>query len=187
MSQVERIRRQQVLREVEGYLELLMVFHHDWPVAPSLRDPLVRRALAILDDMGSAGAHLAHALYLRGQALRVAEQWNDAIAPLAQAAELEPQNTAHWLALAWCQKRVGRVDLAIQALEEALAADAEQAIVHYNLACYWALQQNVSLAVEYLARAFDIDPKYRDLVKDERDFDGIRHHPGFRAVTKVSV
>ena len=104
-----------------------------------------------------------------------------------RAAELEPQNTAHWLALGWCQKRIGRIDLAIAALEEALAADPEQAIIHYNLACYWALLKNVPLAVEYLARAFDIDPNYRDLVKEERDFDGIRHHPGFRAVTKVIV
>lgn len=187
MSQVERIRRQQVLREVEGYLELLMVFGHDWPVAPKLREPIVARALAILNEMGCAGAHQAHALYLRGQALRIAERWEEAILPLAEAAELEPQNTGHWLALAWCQKRIGRVDLAIQSLEEALAADPEQGIIYYSLACYWALQNNVSLAVEYLARAFDIDPNYRDLVKDEHDFDAIRHHPGFRAVTKVIV
>ena len=106
---------------------------------------------------------------------------------LREAAEIEPQNIHIRLSLGWCYKRCRRLDLAIQALEEALEADASHAIIHYNLACYWSLAGNVKLAVAYLAQAFDLEPEYRDLVQDERDFDPIRNHPHFQALTAVIV
>ncbi|HEY2413907.1 MAG TPA: hypothetical protein VGI40_16770, partial [Pirellulaceae bacterium] len=60
-------------------------------------------------------------------------------------------------------------------------------IVHYNLACYWSLAGNVKLAVAYLSQAFDLEPEYRDLVQHEADFDAIRNHPHFQALTAVIV
>jgi hypothetical protein len=41
--------------------------------------------------------------------------------------------------------------------------------------------------VAYLARSFDLDSNYRDLVGSERDFDPIRNHPDFLALTSVIV
>ena len=84
-------------------------------------------------------------------------------------------------------ERCRRLDLAIQSLEEALEADASQAIIHYNLACYWSLAGNVKLAVAYLSQAFDLEPEYRELVLREPDFDPIRNHPHFQALTSVIV
>ena len=43
-----------------------------------------------------------------------------------------------WLALGWCYKRIGRIDLAIESLEEALSIEPNDALIHYNLACYWS-------------------------------------------------
>jgi hypothetical protein len=59
--------------------------------------------------------------------------------------------------------------------------------VHYNLACYWSLAGNVKLSVAYLSQAFDLEPEYRDLVLREADFDPIRNHPHFQALTSVIV
>ena len=100
---------------------------------------------------------------------------------------MEPQNVHIRLSLGWCYKRCRRLDLAIQSLEEALESDASQAIVHYNLACYWSLAGNVKLAVAYLSQAFELDPEYRDLVAREADFDPIRNHPHFQALASVVV
>ena len=43
------------------------------------------------------------------------------------------------------------------------------------------------MAVRYLDQSFEIDPKYRDQVATETDFDPIRDDPEFQSVTRVIV
>lgn len=187
MTNPQRIRRQQILREAEGYLDLISVFGERMPCRPDARDKLAKRALAALDRLEHPGGLKAQVLYLRGQALRVMERYIEAVPLLREAAEIEPHNVQVRLALAWCYKRCRRLDLAIQTLEEALEAEPSRAIIHYNLACYWSLAGNVKLAVTYLAQALELEPDYRDLIPQEPDFDPIRNHPHFQALTSVSV
>ncbi|MDX1947214.1 MAG: tetratricopeptide repeat protein [Pirellulaceae bacterium] len=187
MSDSNRLRRQQILREAEGYLDLITVFGERMPCRPEVRDRLAMRVLATLDRLDQPGGLKGHVLFLRGQALRAMERYVEAVPPLREAAELEPPNIHIRLALAWCYKRCRRLDLAIQALEEALEADPAYAIVHYNLACYWSLAGNVKLAVAYLSQAIELEPDYRDLLLTEHDFDPIREHPHFQAITTVIV
>ena len=115
------------------------------------------------------------------------EQYGEAIAPLTAAKEAEPENIHILLTLGWCYKRIDRIDAAIQALEDALAVCPDEAIIHYNLACYWSLAENVPLALVYLSQSFDLDPKYRDIVAEEPDFDQLREHPEFVTLTSVIV
>jgi tetratricopeptide (TPR) repeat protein len=187
MSDPNRIRRQQILREAEGYLDLITVFGDRMPCRPDVRNLLAQRVIETLDRIDNPGGLKAHILFLRGQSLRAMERYVEAVPLLREAAEYEPQNIHIRLALAWCYKRCRRLDLAIQTLEEALEADPSIAIIHYNLACYWSLAGNVKLAVAYLAQAFDLEPDYRDLVVSEADFDPIRNHPHFQALTSVIV
>ncbi len=187
MTDPARIRRQQILREAEGYLDLITVFGERWPCRGEARDRLAARVLSTLDRIDNPGGLQAHIHFLRGQALRAMERYADAVVRLRDAAELEPENIHVRLALGWCYKRSGRLDLAIQALEEAIEAEPSQAILHYNLACYWSLAGNAKLACTFLAQAFEIEPDYRDLVGRERDFDAIRSHPYFQALTTVIV
>jgi tetratricopeptide (TPR) repeat protein len=187
MSDPNRIRRQQILREAEGYLDLITVFGDRMPCRPDARDQLARRVLETLDRIENPGGLNAHVLFLRGQAMRAMHRYADAVPLLREAAELETQNIHIRLSLAWCYKRCRRLDMAIQTLEEALEADPAFAIVHYNLACYWSLAGNVKLAVTYLSQAFELEPEYRDLVPRERDFDPVRDHPHFQALTSVIV
>lgn len=182
-----RIRQNQVMREAEGYLELAMVLADRWPLSAETRNPLAKRALQLLSGLRSVTARRAHWYFLKGQAYRTLERYHDAIKPLEKAADLDSGSISTWLALGWCHKRCGRLDKAIEALEAALEVSDGEAIVHYNLACYWSLADNVKLAVMYLSRALDIDPEYRDLIPGERDFDRIRHLPEFRALTTVIV
>lgn len=187
MAEYDRVHRQQVLREAEGYVELASVGGSMYSVAKDARDRLAQRALSVLEGTRFSGRSLAQAMYLRGQALRVMERWREALEPLGKAAELDPRNLHVWLAMGWCHKRTGRLDLAIQALEEALSLESSEAIIHYNLACYWSLAGNRKLALAYLAQALEIDPNYRDLIAAEPDFDPIRSDPDFRALASVIV
>ncbi len=187
MADQNRIFRKQLLAEAEGYLDLVAVFSERWGLSPEARDRIVRRSLAALERLEQMAAAPARVSFLKGQALAKMERFEDAIVPLTEAAALDDENIHIWLALGWCYKRLGRLDLAIESLEEAIAADSSEAIIHYNLACYWSLARNERLAIGYLASALDLDPNYRDLVACEPDFDNIRKHPDFLALTTVIV
>lgn len=187
MSELKRVRRKQILREAEGYLDLVTACADELQLTNKVRDRLAQRAIDTLARLDPHSQERAEALYLRGQALRIMERHGSAIEVLGQAAEVDHDNIHVWLALGWCHKRIGRLDKAIESLEEALQVDDQQAIIHYNLACYWSLAKNVKWAVEYLERAFELDPTYRDRVPQEHDFDPIRSHPRFQELLSVIV
>ena len=171
VSAHDRIRRQQLVRQAEGYLELEMPVH----------------ALAAIERMGPDEQLGEKALLLRGTALKELGRFAEAIGPLKRVAAQSPENIQVWLSLGWCYKRVERLDLAIEALEEALAAEPGQAIVNYNLACYWSLAGNKRQAILFLAQAIELDNDYRYLAGDEHDFDAIRDDPAFQALARVIV
>jgi tetratricopeptide (TPR) repeat protein len=86
------------LTAAEGYLEL------DMP----------QQALAELDAIDDAGALQAPLLYLRGQALKHQERYDDAIESFRQAAELipAPYDADAWVGLSECYRERGQDDLA---------------------------------------------------------------------------
>jgi len=187
MQSLERIRRQRILSEIEGYLELLMLFDDALAASKDNRHRIAQRALNSFDRLSEGTRAGAIGQHLRGQALRALDRFADAVIPLRAAADLEPENLHIWLALGWCYKRCDRLDLAIESLQEALAAKPGTAILHYNLACYWSLAQNVEAALSHLATAFELDPDYKELVHKEHDFDPIRDNPDFRQLTAMLV
>jgi len=188
VADYSRIRQKNLLNQAEGYLDLICLFPDRWHLSPEIRDRLGERSLETLASIRQTSANRFHVLYLTGHAYRVLERYREAIAPLQEAAELDPEEISVWLALGWCYKRLGKLPLAIESLESALSFSDDLAIVHYNLACYWALSQNVPMAVLFLAQAFELDGSYRERVATESDFDPIRKDPHFDAlVSKVIV
>ncbi len=91
------------------------------------------------------------------------------------------------LALAWCYKRTGRLEYAIESLEDAVRNEPLEAILHYNLACYWSLAGDRRCALRCLSRALDLDGNYLDLVPYEADFDVLRDDPEFQMLTSLIV
>ncbi len=146
-----------------------------------------RHALEVLARYGDPESLPDHALYLQGESLRALDQFREALGPLSRAAQGSPNNVHIWLALGWCYKRTGRIDLAIESLEEALSAEPNDALVNYNLACYWSLAKNKRQALSYLSRAIDLKDDYRNLVAAESDFDPLRSDPAFQALVRVTV
>ena len=182
-----RIRRQQLLLQAEGYLDLITVFSDQWQLRSEVSDPLAQRALDALESLDKLDGNHHGVLYLKGQALRAMHRYQEAVVPLISASKEDPHNAHIFLAIGWCYKRSNRLDLAIEALEEALAIDPTESIIHYNLACYWSLARNAALALHYLAKALEISPDWREMVAAEEDFDPIRHDSDFQALTSVVV
>ena len=127
------------------------------------------------------------ACYLLGETLRELARYEEALFPLERCADLVPDDIHVWLALGWCYKRTGKLGKAIEALEHAVEVDPGEAIIHYNLACYWSLARNRTLALKSLSRALEIDSNFRDLIADDADFNPIRHDPDFRILAGVTV
>jgi Flp pilus assembly protein TadD len=165
----DRIRLQQIERQAEGFLELGMA----------------QNALETLARAGTQPNLSAHGHYLRGEALRTLERYEEALLPLRRAATLAPTSIHVWLALGWCYKRTGRLELAIQSVQRALEFQPREALLHYNLACYLSLARQKRPALVHLSRAFALDPKYRAMVDAEPDFDPIRSDPKFQALTSI--
>jgi len=176
-----------LIRQAQGYLDLVDACCEFCEPSPEVRDPLVYRALDALGRLGEADRRKPDVLFLTGQAFRAIQLYREAIASLREAARIEPENTHIWLALGWCYKRIGRLDRAIESLEEALTVDPGGAIIHYNLACYWSLTGSADVALTYLGNALEIDASFRHLIDGETDFDAIREHPAFRELTAVVV
>ena len=171
MAVRNRIRLRQIQTQAEGYLELGMPQH----------------ALDVLARLGDPANFNSHALYLWGDALQTMGRFAEALIPLGRAAKIAPENIHVWLSMGWCHKRTGNIDLAIEALEEALAVDPGEAIVHYNISCYLCLVGDKTRALYHLSEALAIDPEYRDLIEKERDFDSIRSDPEFQLLTNIIV
>lgn len=187
MTRLDRIRRKKLIQTAEGYLDLTMAFDDCWSLDLDLRQTLADRAIEALNAIKHPQGHKPYILFLKGQAARTAHRYSQAVNYLQQSSRLDPENIHTWLALGWCYKRIDRIDLAIEAMETAVLVEPESAIAHYNLACYWALADQAPMAVRHLSRAFDLNPKYRNLVDFESDFDPIRDDPGFLGLTSAPV
>jgi Flp pilus assembly protein TadD len=167
----QRARLKRILAEADGYLELGMP----------------QQALVAIDRLESEANRHSRALYLRGEALKELGRFEEAIEPLLNAADQAPSNLSTWLALGWCYKRTGRLDLAIDSLERATEFNDSEAIIPYNLACYYSLSHDKARALDCLARSFTMNANYREMVAHERDFDPIRDDPEFQSLIESTI
>ncbi len=166
-----RLQLRRAIEEAEGYLELGMREH----------------ALTALERRSTLVHTNGRACYLWGETLRELARYDEALLPLERSADLVPDDIHVWLALGWCYKRTGKLSKAIEALEQAVAVDPGEAILHYNLACYWSLARNRVLALRYLSHALEMDCNFRDMVLHEPDFLPLRHDPEFLQLTSLGV
>lgn len=187
MLSTARLKRKQLIREAEGYLELMTLFDDRWPLALANRRELADRVVETLAQIENPQGFKPQILFLKGQAHRAAERYAQAVNLLEQSLRLDPENIHCFLALGWCYKRLNQMDLAVEALRGAIVLEPESAISHYNLACYLALTGNLKETIKHLAIAIDLDHKYRHLVAIEPDFDPVRETPEFQSLLSVSV
>jgi tetratricopeptide (TPR) repeat protein len=187
MTAMPRHRRQAIMREASGYIELgELLVQQDTPVPPS-GQKLLHRALDLLALLPEPSRSTAVAKLFEGEALRALGRWEESLVALRLVTDQEPKRLEGWLGMGWCLKRLGRLDEAILALEQGLTASPREPILLYNLACYHSLAGRVPAAIEHLTKAISLDDRFRDLSDAEPDFDPIRQDPRFVAVTHVTV
>ena len=176
--QSETQQRQRAIRAAEGYLELMSMNDQGLGIDVALALPLANRVVESLKRIDSR-PHQSYLFYLGGEACRLTHQFHEAIAWYQQSLELEPENIHCLLAVAWCYKRADQIDEAIDSMHIAIEYEPDQAICHYNLACYFAIKGKSRNAITFLAQAFELQPEYRKMVDNDPDFDLIRGDEAF--------
>jgi tetratricopeptide (TPR) repeat protein len=187
MTKIDRTHRKQLIREAEGYLELMTALEGFLTLELEQRVRLADRVIDTLAEVESPQGFKPYILYLKGQACRSAERYEQAVDFLEQSARLDPENIHTHLGLAWCYKRTQDLPHAIESMQLAVQVDNESAISHYNLACYLSLGGRLHESVRHLSIAIELDGSFRDKVLGEHDFDSIRHTPEFLAALTVNV
>jgi len=187
MTRNDRTHRKQLIRQAEGYLELMTALEGFLTLDLAQREQLADRVIETLSEIGSPQGFKPYILYLKGQACRAAERYEQAVGLLEQSVRLDPENIHSHLGLAWCYKRTHNLPQAIESMRLAVQVDNESAISHYNLACYLSLGGRMQESVRHLSIALELDSSFRDKVLGEHDFDSIRHSPEFLAALTVIV
>ena len=164
-----RFRR--ILSKVEGYLELGMP----------------RQALEALSKIDEAQRSRFLVQYLYGMVYRDLKQYDTALRYLERALPEKPDIGEGLLAMAWCYKRIDRLDIAIATMEQAYRVSPQEPIVLYNMACYWSLAGDKANALSWLGRALRMDQDLRKLIDDEPDFDSLRHDPDFEMIVRTVI
>jgi tetratricopeptide (TPR) repeat protein len=159
-------RNQRTLEAAEGYLLLNMP----------------EQALRELSSIRDWGPLKADWLRLRGEVLRSEQRHDEALEAFQQADLLAPDEVHTLLGIAWCYKRIDRVEDAIQTMLRAYRACPKEPIVLYNIACYFSLAGDKRQALSWLGRALRMSPDLRELIADETDFDRLRDDPDFHLV-----
>jgi tetratricopeptide (TPR) repeat protein len=154
-----------------GYLDLKMF-------ADALREADLALGLAPNDP---------HALAVKSAILWEENRLSELEPYMAKLAELNPRNPGLWINLAYVRRRTQSLDAAVETLQRAFAANPQDALAHFNMACYRAVQARPQEALILLRNALHLDPKLRDLARAEKDFDAIRDLPEFQQLLTAAA
>ena len=137
-------------------------------------------AMTEADKAISLSPDLPQAIIIKSAVLCQANRLREAEPFMAQLAELSPSDSAIWINLAYIRRRTQSIDAAVDTLQRAFDANPQDALAHYNMACYRAVQHREEEAIELLKNALHLDPKLKALARAEPDFVGLREVPAFQ-------
>lgn len=187
VSQLEKIRRQQLIRQAEGYLDLLTCLDECWPPEMEVVELISGKALHSLDRLDVRSGRRGYAAFLRGRAFQLRCDFESGVTAFTEALEYESDNMKNRLGLARCYRGLNNLVLAIETLEEGVRSQPSHVSANYCLACYWALIGNVSQSCDYLFKAIELEPEIRERIELEPDFDSVREFSEFQMAVAVVV
>ncbi len=170
MSQLSPVKLKHALEAAQGYLLL----------------ELPDAALRELRLYGENDGMPLTVHQLRGEALKQRGDFEEALQSFDKVLPHVEHDASLLMSMAWCFKRIGRLDQAIQAMKDAYRGSPKEPIVLYNLSCYYSLAGEKEDALSWLGRALRMDASLKKLIACESDFDSIRNDPDFQTLMRLS-
>jgi len=102
------------------------------------------------------------------------EKW-DSMQSFAYGLRMEfPQESEWWVADAYATRRCLSIEKAREILVEALDYHYDDAIIHYNLACYACQLGSLSECLDFLKEAVNRNDRYKALALEDEDLKDVR-------------
>jgi tetratricopeptide (TPR) repeat protein len=177
-----RTARCQRIREAEGLVELATVPACRFGLDPQLRQQLAKRAIRLVLELQPDASQRWQRDLVLGQALRLLKKYDLAVRPLLASVRRNPAERQGWIALGWCLKRTGELERAANVAAKGILHHPNDAVLHYNLACYLALLQQSELAISEIIWALELKPQLRKRLAKEPDFKALRDNDAFQAI-----
>jgi ribosomal protein S12 methylthiotransferase accessory factor len=114
--------------------------------------------LQAAERAGLAQQERGNALFYSGYCLKELGRYEEAIAALTRAAELDPGEVAVLNLLGFCFYKTARHAEAVDCFERAIARDPRSAIDHANLARNLSALGRTDAAIESYRKALSLDP-----------------------------
>jgi len=99
------------------------------------------------------------------------QDWRLAVTLSEEMRDLMPKNPGFWIQHAYAKRRAEGLDAAYGILKEAIRRFPREPVIPYNLACYECRLGRQNEALEFLKRAFDLDPAYRETALEDDDLE----------------
>ena len=128
-------------------------------------------AEAELEKIAPAVCGRAEVLVLRLAVFQETQRWAAMQAAARKLSELDPTASQWSISWAYATRRAESIDLARMILVEALDRHPKEALIHYNLACYDCVMENLTSANEFLARAFKLAPQMKEMALSDSDLE----------------
>ena len=101
-------------------------------------------------------------------------------------ADFQPEDVQWIISYAYATRRAESIAAAKEVLLNAEAKFPIEAIIKYNLACYFCQTEDIETAKSYLKKTFEIDPNWRSLALEDEDLKPLWDPCGRRFETNCS-
>ena len=108
-------------------------------------------------------------LRMRVYIYREKKKWMEMAEVSRHLTEIDPNQSEHWTNKAWAERRHLGLTQAEQTLLQALEKFPEDALIHYNLACYACVSGRIDEGKQRLETALRIDPDLKATALEDDD------------------
>jgi predicted Zn-dependent protease len=131
-------------------------------------------ALAELDALPDTARHEPTVVEMRLMVLMQAKRFSAALEIARELCTLRPDSPVGFIHAAFCLHETGCTEEARMLLLSGPPALEKEATFHYNLGCYECALGRFESAREHLKKSFEMDRKFREFAKTDRDLEPLR-------------
>lgn len=149
-----------VLRQLKRYEEALITSNHAIKINPNVQSVWFSKALTLM----------------------AMQRYVEALKCFNKAIRLEPERGSSWKFRGYILAKMGRSAEALASFEKAAKLSPNSGGIYYNKAYLHSRQGEIDQALLDLKQAIDLHPKFREFLRTDADFDGLRDDDRFQAL-----